>query len=42
MIATDGHSRAIARASSIERFGRRAISRKVLPELALIRPNFCT
>ena len=42
MIATDGHSRAIAFASSIDKFGRLAISRNVLPDEALIRPNFCT
>ena len=41
MIATDGHC-ARSRARSIERFGRRAISRNVLPDEALISPNFCT
>src|SRR6266542_1865490 len=40
--ATDGHSRSIARASSIVRFGRRATSRKLLPEAKLSAPNFCT
>src|SRR4029453_7311530 len=40
--ATDGHSRAMARASSIVRFGRRATSRKLLP-LRIVSPlNFWT
>src|SRR6187397_2489901 len=39
---TDGHSRSIARASSIVRFGRRATSRKLLPEAKLSAPHFCT
>src|SRR5947208_3764434 len=41
-IATDGHSRSMARASSIVRFGRRATSRKLLPEPKLRAPHFCT
>ena len=40
--ATDGHSRSIARASSIVRFGRRATSRKLLPPRSSAPPNFCT
>ena len=41
--ATDGHSRSIARASSIVRFGRRATSRKLLPPpRRLSAPIFCT
>ena len=40
--ATDGHSRSIARASSIVRFGRRATSRKLLPDAKLSAPHFCT
>ena len=37
-----GSSRSIARASSIVRFGRRATSRKLLPEAKLSAPHFCT
>src|SRR3954447_27018447 len=41
--ATDGHSRSIARASSMVRFGRRATSRKLLPDpMMLSAPHFCT
>ena len=40
--ATDGQSRSIARASSIVRLGRRATSRKLLPEAKLSVPNFWT
>src|SRR3954471_13271833 len=40
MRATDGHSRSIARASSLDRFGRRATSRKLLPDAKLIAPHF--
>src|SRR3954469_18520510 len=40
--ATDGQSRSIARASSIRRLGRRATSRKLLPDAKLRAPNFCT
>ena len=40
--ATDGHSRSIARASSIVRLGRRATSRKLRPAAKLRAPHFCT
>src|SRR3954464_9758222 len=39
---TDGQSRAIAAASSFDRFGRRATSRKLLPDAKLSAPHFCT
>src|SRR5215471_11411448 len=41
-IATDGQSRSIASASSRVRFGRRATSRKLLPDEKLSAPHFCT
>src|SRR5438874_4522908 len=41
-IATDGQLRSMARASSMVRFGRRATSRKLLPEPKLSAPHFCT
>src|SRR3954453_6506816 len=41
--ATDGHSRSIASASSLDRLGRRATSRKLLPDpTRLSAPHFWT
>ena len=40
--ATDGHSRSIARASSIVRFGRRALRGSSCPTAKLSAPHFCT